>query len=260
MKKIIIGFLFLAFCIPILGNTEKNLKYTDKEIQHWIHQLGAKDFQIRMQAIHNLEQAGSKAVPFLKKALNHKNPEIRWRAWMILEQIRGMEVEKRFQNLWKEFGLEKPFHFEIGRDWKWSWNWNEDWFSNVQNLWGEIEKYLQEKEKIFSIPPHIKLPPAGKGKAVFRIYRNINGKTHYEEWRYLNGKWVKVKEGKGNAPLPEEIQKIAPPATSRNKQNPSTLQKSNQKKSTLLGIRIRPISPLLAYHLGIPGGVEIVEV
>jgi Tol biopolymer transport system component len=59
----------------------------DGKIQELIERLGAEDFKVREEATEELKKIGQDAEPYLKKALNHKDPEVRYRAEYILSII-----------------------------------------------------------------------------------------------------------------------------------------------------------------------------
>src|SRR5581483_5485828 len=53
-------------------------------VEEWIEQLGNRDFKMREKAAKAIEAAGIDALPALRKARMHKDPEIRKRveAWL----------------------------------------------------------------------------------------------------------------------------------------------------------------------------------
>lgn len=60
---------------------------SQEKIASWIKKLGSDDFQTREQAMVELKKIGEPALPLLREAENHKDPEISWRAKSIIEHI-----------------------------------------------------------------------------------------------------------------------------------------------------------------------------
>jgi hypothetical protein len=58
-----------------------------KKIDEFVEKLGADDFKVREDAMEKLLEVGEPAIPALKKALNHKDAEVRWRAEVILKEL-----------------------------------------------------------------------------------------------------------------------------------------------------------------------------
>lgn len=58
-----------------------------QRIDELIRQLGDPDFNIRQHATQELEKIGEPALPALRQALNHKDPEVVWRAQTLITRI-----------------------------------------------------------------------------------------------------------------------------------------------------------------------------
>jgi hypothetical protein len=58
-----------------------------KRIEGLIEKLGDNDYKAREEATEALLEIGDFAIPLLKKVLEHKDPEVRWRARTILEEL-----------------------------------------------------------------------------------------------------------------------------------------------------------------------------
>lgn len=64
----------------------------DQEINGLIEKMGAEDFGEREAAFDALKAMGDRARPLLKKALDHDDPEIRWRASRLLTALEGKKL------------------------------------------------------------------------------------------------------------------------------------------------------------------------
>lgn len=141
------------------------------------------------------------------------------------------ETLKRMQELFKR-GLAPRFRFE--------------WKHNFR-FPPRIEKFF--KDNPFKLSPTIprtkefSLPPM-HGQGIFRIYRNLNGKQYWEEWKFENGKWKKIRSSQQP---PSKVEKFRPQLR---------VQPPSRSKA-LLGIAVEPISADLQKHLGISNGLLV---
>jgi len=59
----------------------------DRQLLQLIEQLGDQDFRVRDRAEEQLSQQGAVALPYLRKALSHRDPEIRRRALRLIPSL-----------------------------------------------------------------------------------------------------------------------------------------------------------------------------
>lgn len=94
------GLLFLPFAF-VSSAQEKTLQkepeVQDKEIESWVQDLGSANFDDREIATQKLLDLGTRALPFLEKAIKgSKDSEVRWNAKRLMREIResGRPVPK----------------------------------------------------------------------------------------------------------------------------------------------------------------------
>ncbi|MEK7483524.1 MAG: hypothetical protein AABZ60_04230, partial [Planctomycetota bacterium] len=63
------------------------LAQTNADLEKYIQQLGHEDYTVREYAEQQIIRAGSRSIPFLKKALESGDAEVSWRAETLLEEI-----------------------------------------------------------------------------------------------------------------------------------------------------------------------------
>jgi hypothetical protein len=80
---------FLLLLAPVWGWGETPAPKpapSNQEMQELIRQLGAPDFTIREKATARLQEIGAAALPLLEKASASTDPEVRQRAWRLIDQ------------------------------------------------------------------------------------------------------------------------------------------------------------------------------
>jgi hypothetical protein len=85
-----IGFLcklLVELCKPHEVDITKLTPEIAKRIDELIEKLGDDKWDVREDAHKKLLEIGGVAIPAIKKALKHKDPEVRWRAKAILEEL-----------------------------------------------------------------------------------------------------------------------------------------------------------------------------
>jgi uncharacterized repeat protein (TIGR01451 family) len=76
----------LLLLVPVSARSETPPAPSPEEMQTLIHQLGDERFPIRENASVRLLEIGPAALPLLERAAESKDPEVRQRAWQILDQ------------------------------------------------------------------------------------------------------------------------------------------------------------------------------
>ena len=253
MKKWILlltGVFALSFHLVTFAKEDK----LEKRIQQLIQKLGDESFVVREKATEELRKIGKPAIPYLKKALKSKDPEVQWRARLLLEQIQGLEKSKTTPK--KKEPRRSPFslrHFskeweqilrELGIDPK-IWRGFFPRFRELEELEKELERFWRQMERPFGFGQRFPLPPHFRGEGMFRVWRYRNGKNEEEIWRFRNGRWEKVSPKKEKTvpkvPLPKKTVPLLPPSPHK------------------LGVAVAPVPPLLRYHLGLGKQGVLVE-
>lgn len=280
MKKLFLGLAFLLTMGLVFGLDKPDKPKTDsskekapvkkitleERIQNLIKDLGNENFKVREKATEALKRIGPPAVPYLKKALASKEPEVQWRAKNILRQIGGIGVKPlpkttpRPQTTPEEEKVEPPIRFRFGfitpemkrimKDMGINPKLLEKLFpqfKEFEKMDKELEKRIRNLEKM--LRKGFELGPQGKSRGNFKVYRFQNGKKFEETWQFRNGRWEKVPSGKGS-------------------ENPNSRPRSfvprtlpGISSSHKLGVIVEPLSTMLRYHLGLGSeGLLIKEV
>src|SRR5689334_14790223 len=74
-RQLIASFLILG-STPLLLAADAA---ADKSAAQWIEQLGDRNFKVRQEAVKAIEALGPAALPALRQAKNHKDPDVRRR-------------------------------------------------------------------------------------------------------------------------------------------------------------------------------------
>ena len=88
--------LFIIAASPVEAQVDFQEPAKPQSVAALIEQLGDRSFQTRQKATRELAKRGRKAVPELRIALKHENPEIRRRAKSILGKVLGTVTRDRF--------------------------------------------------------------------------------------------------------------------------------------------------------------------
>lgn len=67
---------------------------SEKEVADWIAKLGSDEFKVREEATEKLTAMGQIALPLLREAENHQDPEVSWRAAKIIKRITEQQLQK----------------------------------------------------------------------------------------------------------------------------------------------------------------------
>ena len=117
---------------------------SEKEIADWIAKLGSDEFKIREEATEKLTEMGQAALPLLREAQNHQDPEVSWRATKIIKRIAEKQLQK--ENIVKKeqrqrkpgTPFEKEFEYK-GPGFRFKFRFS----GNVDDVF-DVEKFLED--------------------------------------------------------------------------------------------------------------------
>ncbi|MBU0756096.1 MAG: HEAT repeat domain-containing protein, partial [Planctomycetes bacterium] len=90
---LIVSFVIFGLSAAFGQDKEsKPQKTKETDVQTLIEQLGAQDYNEREEAFNALKALGDQARDALKNALDHEDPEIRWRASRLLTAMEGKKL------------------------------------------------------------------------------------------------------------------------------------------------------------------------
>lgn len=145
-------YLVMIFSIAIVASM--TFAQSDKEVADWIAKLGSDEFKVREEATEKLTAMGQIALPLLREAENHQDPEVSWRASKIIKRITEKQLQK--ENIIQKERKNKPgtpFQKEFeykgpGFRFKFRFSGNVDDMFDVEKFLedGDLPKFLKRRQ------------------------------------------------------------------------------------------------------------------
>ncbi|BBM85217.1 hypothetical protein [Candidatus Uabimicrobium amorphum] len=124
--------------------TSMTFAQSEKEITDLIAKLGSDEFKVREEATEKLTEIGQTALPLLREAENHQDPEVSWRATKIIKRITEKQLQQ--ENIVKKEERQRKQSTPFAKEFEYKgpgFRFKFRFSGNVDDLF-DVEKFLKD--------------------------------------------------------------------------------------------------------------------